>query len=225
MDARIECVLEHLIEDYIAHAEPISSQGLVRNHKLDVSSATVRNWFALLEQEGHLIQPHTSAGRIPSEKAYRWYVDRYFDSIKPSSLDREILKKIADAESEEIVRIKAIAKACVPLTGLATLVGTRSADTYYTGLTELFSQAEFADWSRVISMSSMLDRLDHQLNQLRSQSFEEPRVLLGDECPFGNACGAVLLTVSDDALMIILGPLRMNYKKALSVLRGVKTIL
>lgn len=223
MDQRIEQILTYLIEDHIRHAEPISSQGMVRDHGLDVSSATIRNWFGELETEGYLIQPHTSAGRIPTEFAYRWYVERLGDQ-DVSDTDKRALD-IAKASKDENGTAKRIAKACVEMIGVAALLGTEESDTYYTGLTQLFSQPEFKDWSRVISMSAMLDQLDHQLQRLRKMTFERPAIELGETCPFGNACGSVFLTGSNKSLLIFLGPIRMDYKRALGVMNYVKELL
>lgn len=209
MDPRIEQVLTCAIEDFIRTAEPISSQSLTKGHGLDVSSATIRNWFAQLEEEGYLIQPHTSAGRIPTEMGYRWYISRFGEIEINPELVESIQRSIGSNRD-----IKQAAKTCAELTGLAVFLGSGTSDTYYTGLTQLFSQPEFRDWSRVISMSSILDRLDHQLNQLRQKQYEVPTILIGESCPFGNASSSVLLTLPDGVLMGMLGPLRMDYRKA-----------
>jgi len=68
-------ILEAIIEDYIATAEPVGSSAVARRHSLTLSPATVRNVMANLEEMGLLVSPHTSAGRIPTEKAFRFYVD------------------------------------------------------------------------------------------------------------------------------------------------------
>ena len=68
-------ILQAIIEEYIQTAEPVSSNGIVQKYNLDYSSATVRNEMADLEKEGFLDKPHTSAGRVPSAKGYRFYVD------------------------------------------------------------------------------------------------------------------------------------------------------
>jgi heat-inducible transcriptional repressor len=78
-------VLRAIVEDYVATQEPVGSKALVDRHQLGVSPATVRNDMATLEQEGYLRQPHTSAGRIPTDKGYRLFVDR-LGSVKPLSL-------------------------------------------------------------------------------------------------------------------------------------------
>lgn len=75
LSARSRQILEAIVEDYIATAEPVGSSAVARRHALTLSSATVRNVMANLEEMGLLVSPHTSAGRIPTEKAYRFYVD------------------------------------------------------------------------------------------------------------------------------------------------------
>lgn len=76
-------VLRAIVEDYIRSQEPIGSAALTKKHDLGVSSATIRNDMASLEEEGYLIQPHTSSGRIPTEKGYRYFVDR-LSTVVPS---------------------------------------------------------------------------------------------------------------------------------------------
>ncbi len=82
-DRRFE-VLRAIVADFVATKEPIGSKSLVERHNLGVSSATVRNDMAVLEAEGYITQPHTSSGRIPTEKGYREFVDR-LDDVKPLS--------------------------------------------------------------------------------------------------------------------------------------------
>ena len=77
-------VLRAIVEDYVATREPVGSKALVERHRLGVSPATVRNDMAALEEEGLIAQPHTSAGRIPTDKGYRFFVDR-LTQIKPMS--------------------------------------------------------------------------------------------------------------------------------------------
>jgi heat-inducible transcriptional repressor len=77
-------VLRAIVEDYVSTREPVGSKALVERHRLGVSPATVRNDMAALEEEGLIAQPHTSAGRIPTDKGYRFFVDR-LTQIKPMS--------------------------------------------------------------------------------------------------------------------------------------------
>ena len=77
-------VLRAIVEDYVSTEEPVGSKALVERHQLGVSPATVRNDMAVLEEEGFITQPHTSAGRVPTDKGYRLFVDR-LTTVKPMS--------------------------------------------------------------------------------------------------------------------------------------------
>lgn len=85
LDDRKLAVLRAIVEDFVSTNEPVGSKSLVDRHNLDVSPATIRNDMAVLEDQGFIVQPHTSAGRIPTEKGYRLFVDK-LSEIKPLSL-------------------------------------------------------------------------------------------------------------------------------------------
>src|SRR5690625_4769321 len=92
MDQRKRRVLQAVTDDYIASAEPVGSRTIARKHGLGVSPATIRNEMADLEEAGYLKQPHTSAGRIPSDKGYRFYVDTLIDPTAPTQREQEQLR-------------------------------------------------------------------------------------------------------------------------------------
>lgn len=94
LDERKKRILQAIIDDYIDTAEPVGSRAIARKHELGLSSATIRNEMADLEEMGYLAQPHTSAGRIPSHKGYRLYVD---ELMKVSELSREEAENIKNA--------------------------------------------------------------------------------------------------------------------------------
>src|SRR3981081_4782573 len=84
LDDRKLDVLRAIVEDYVATQEPVGSKARVERHTLRVSPATVRNDMAVLEEEGYIRQPHTSAGRVPTDRGYRLFVDR-LSRVKPLS--------------------------------------------------------------------------------------------------------------------------------------------
>lgn len=86
-------ILQAVVEDYIRTQEPVSSSGVASRHRIDVSPATVRNDMAVLEEEGYLTQPHTSAGRIPSEKGYRYFVDQLSSVVPLSQPQRRAIEE------------------------------------------------------------------------------------------------------------------------------------
>ena|SRR5690625_2447539 len=94
-DRRLE-VLRAIVEDYVDTREPVGSRALVERHKLGVSPATIRNDMAALEDAGLIAQPHTSAGRIPTDKGYRYFVNQ-LSTIKPlSAAERRAIQKLLD---------------------------------------------------------------------------------------------------------------------------------
>src|SRR4051812_10913702 len=84
LDDRKLAVLRAIVEDYVSTNEPVGSKALVDRHNLGVSPATIRNDMAVLEEQGYIAQPHPSAGRIPTDKGYRLFVDR-LSTVKPLS--------------------------------------------------------------------------------------------------------------------------------------------
>jgi heat-inducible transcriptional repressor len=95
-DDRRLAVLRAVVEDYVATHEPVGSRALVERHTLGVSPATVRNDMAALEEEGYIAQPHTSAGRVPTDKGYRLFVDR-LATVKPlSAAERRAINAFLD---------------------------------------------------------------------------------------------------------------------------------
>ncbi|MEA4923713.1 MAG: heat-inducible transcriptional repressor HrcA [Syntrophomonadaceae bacterium] len=101
LDERQRRILESIIKDYVATAEPVGSRSVVRKHALNISAATVRNEMADLEEMGYLEQPHTSAGRIPSEKGFRYYVDCMMENENPTDEQIELLHQVLEDRVQE----------------------------------------------------------------------------------------------------------------------------
>src|ERR1700729_3909980 len=92
LDDRKLAVLRAIVEDYVSTNEPVGSKSIVDRHNLDVSPATIRNDMAVLEEQGFIVQPHTSAGRVPTDKGYRLFVDR-LSGVRPfSSAERRAIE-------------------------------------------------------------------------------------------------------------------------------------
>ncbi len=106
LDERKAYILATVVYEYVATAEPVASQTLTQKYNLGISSATVRNEMAELEAEGYLVQPHTSAGRVPSDSGYRTYVDELMQPEALSAADRRRIRddlRDASRELDELV--------------------------------------------------------------------------------------------------------------------------
>lgn len=222
LDPRLEQLLQAVVEVYQETAQPVGSQTLVDTGRFSVSSATIRNWFANLDELGLLEQPHTSGGRIPTEAGYRVALATPWVATW-SEQDREGYQRMSETYPDRAFRAKAFAKAMVEDVGIACFVRLGPNDLYYTGLSALFAQPEFRDWQRVVSLSEVLDRLDEAVQRLESAG-PVPKCLIGTESPFGASCSTVYGEV--DGLCIgALGPLRMPYRRTHDLLSLILPLL
>lgn len=124
MQSRRMMILRAVVEDYIRSHEPVGSASLAKNHKLDVSSATIRNDMSILEEEGYLIQPHTSAGRIPTEKGYRYFVDGLAALIPLSNAQRRGIRSFLSGSVSLQDTLQRSARLLASITGQVALVAS-----------------------------------------------------------------------------------------------------
>lgn len=119
-------VLRAVVEDYIRSQEPVGSTSLTRDHDLGVSSATIRNDMAALEDEGYLIQPHTSAGRVPTEKGYRYFVDRLATVVPLSEAQRRGINSFLSGSVSLKDALQRAARLLSEITGQVAVVASPS---------------------------------------------------------------------------------------------------
>lgn len=118
-------ILYSIVRDYIKTAEPVGSRTIEKKYNIGISSATIRNEMADLEEMGFLLQPHTSAGRIPSNKAYRLYVDRFMKSVNIDSYIKEDVRDLYSRYFGELNEVMhKTAQILTKLTNLTSLVTT-----------------------------------------------------------------------------------------------------
>ena len=113
LDDRKRRILKAIIDDYINTAEPVGSRSVARKHEIGLSSATIRNEMADLEEMGLLEQPHTSAGRVPSDKGYRIYVDQLMTTRELSVNEVESIKDALKFKLNELEQLIKQASAVV----------------------------------------------------------------------------------------------------------------
>ncbi|MGO0122671.1 heat-inducible transcriptional repressor HrcA [Desulfothermobacter acidiphilus] len=122
LDERKARILAAVVEDFINTGEPVGSRTIARKYGLGVSPATIRNEMADLEEMGYLEQPHTSAGRIPSERGYRYYVDNLMEVQEPSEAEKDLIRRQIRSKAEELAAvIQRTGQVLAELTNCATL--------------------------------------------------------------------------------------------------------
>lgn len=230
MEERTQKLLHSIVKEYIKTAQPVASKLLVDKYKLDISPATVRNEMAILEDEGYIHQPHTSAGRVPTEKGYQFYVDNFLAAKEPKADSQKVLEEVArKMKQQEEQLIKGLARELAEISQQMVFVGLAPYDAYYTGLSNIFSQPEFAEQNLVYDLSRVVDHLDEVTVKLFRRDFKaEPEIIIGSRNPFGNMCSAVWSSYrfgSKQGLFGVLGPMRMDYEVNLGLVNYVKELI
>lgn len=218
MEARQKDLLKYIIEEHIRTASPVSSSLMAEKYFPELSSATIRNEMAELEELGYIVQPHTSAGRIPTLLGFKHYVDGLACDDCLSANDEDNLDELDLTSGRE--NIKALAKKLAEMSKDAVVVGFSPFDVYYTGLANLFAQPEFIDSELVHAMSQVIDSLDNVMEQVFLNAGVSSEVVIGDDNPFGGGCSAVVAKMAfgdGEVVVAILGPMRMDYSRNLNL--------
>lgn len=222
LDQRKKDLLIAVVREYVKTATPVGSVTLAEKYGFDFSPATIRNELAVLEELGLIEQPHTSAGRIPSEEGFQVFVDHLLD-IRKKGTQPLVTKKLHVPEQDgpfELV-VKDIAKHIAEVAHEAVFVAFSPRHLYYTGISHLFNQPEFEEFGRVVHFGELIDRMDGIVAALFPNVEKDPAIWIGRKNPFGNQCGTVIgrcsLGKEMTGVMGILGPLRMDYERCLSL--------
>lgn len=221
MTERQKQILTAIVEQYAEVAVPVGSSLLAK--VFDVSSATIRAEMAELERLGLISQPHTSAGRVPTDAGYRVYVNSL--SGVESSPERRAEKALATRVQDGGLPERTIRNAVDTLVDLTHNLGlaTIGNQLYMSGLSNLFGQPEFINNAQVQQVANLLDNLEPWL---REAAPNEPlSVYIGAENPIGRTAGVSLIIsrfrspFSDHSYIGTLGPTRQSYKDVMSLVR------
>lgn len=212
---RKQDLLHNLIQEHIETGAPVGSKLLAGKVGSKLSPATIRNEMAELEKEGFISHPHTSAGRIPTAKGWKLYIDTLLQEKIPSTKQQKSLAEFAHkVKMNHEEALKSIARTLADMSQNASFVGFSANDVYYTGLSNLFNEPEFEDLELIRRMSDIVDHLDEVMATLFKEVDPGVHILVGDENPFGTECGVILNKYERDGtirLYGILGPARMHY--------------
>lgn len=222
MTERQKQILFAIVEQYAEVAVPVGSVTLAK--LFGVSSATIRAEMAELERIGFISQPHTSAGRVPTDKGYRFYVNNLSEQKETANElrgERALTARVRGAGMPERT-IRNAVDTLVELThnlGLAT-IGNQL---YMSGLSNLFGQPEFVQPHQVQQVAQLLDNLEPWL---REAAPNQPlSVYIGRENPIGRSAGCSLIIsrfhspYSDRSYIGVLGPTRQSYRDVMQLVR------
>ncbi len=225
-------ILTALIREYIRAAEPVGSEPLVTRQHLPYSPATVRSEFSVLEEEGYVEQPHTSAGRIPTGRGYRYFVDRMATRPLSATEFRAVHEELRALRAERERLARKAAKLLASLTGQVAVTGIADTEEIQeAGLPDLLEEPEFSGGEHVRDLSRVLEAFDAHVRELASIIDDVPRVYIGDENPFA-ATQHISCVIApcrfpsgEHGFLAIVGPLRMRYDRAMSLLASTAEFL
>ena len=219
---RQKIILEAIIRDYIRTAKPIASRELLEDLDLEISPATVRSEMVRLDELGYLEQPHTSAGRVPTDRGYRFFVDNAVDDVGLDKSERNQIKNLFEYNTlEDFAR--ECSKTISRITRTFTAIGIDDDVLTDRGFTEMLDEPEFQDINRIKQFGKLIDMLDEDMQTLTED--DEERIFIGAENPMKEARPYTMMIThwshpkGFNGFLTIVGPKRMNYQKNISLIR------
>jgi len=227
LSARQTQILKALIDEYIETAGPVGSENLDKKYNLGVSPATIRNEMVILTRTGYLRQPHTSAGRVPTSQAMKFYVNQLMEERQMSLSDEVKTKEDIRRSKKDLDSLLSEAThALAQRTKSLAVAATDEGKVWHAGYANVFTNPEFADINICSGLFSFIEEAErmHELFFERP-GFENPvDVLFGEDLgwpelmPIGIVTSHFSIGERQGALGVI-GPLRLSYPTVIPILR------
>jgi heat-inducible transcriptional repressor len=231
-EARSRAVLTATINRHIKNALPVSSLDIAK--EFDLSPATIRNIFVELEEAGFLTHPHTSAGRIPTDKGYHYYVDLLSSEIELLDEEKNSIMKQYEREinrlEEVLEKTSEVISSITHYTSIVSFLEWHDRF-FYNGVSFVLEQPEFQDTRRTRYLIKMIEEKERLLDILNRDFTEKVRVYIGQElgCAEIDNCALAVTTYSvrnkPVGRMAVLGPSRMEYRHIIPALEYVSFVL
>ena len=202
LDERQEDILDFIVRDYTRTASPVSSFRISERKSLNLSPASIRNIMQDLDEEGFLHQPHTSAGRAPTEKGYRYFVDNLMEEKSISGGIRAELNKVFIRSGEDMFEELTLLMANRLKLFSGILAGGRS---FKYGFSEVLREPEFEERDFLLEFAEFADNVENDL-----KNFEGVRI--------GNF-SVVSSIFGPKNIIFIAGPRRMDYEKVSAIIK------
>lgn len=233
MNERQSKILVAVIKEYTKTGLPVGSSVLVQKYYFDVSSATMRSDMVNLEVLGYLHQPHTSAGRIPTDAGYRYFVEEMMP-------DRDLTKSEQKALQKELLQLRAqnnrltrtTAKLLATLSGYVAVSGVPGKNDFSEfGLRSLLQNVDLEKLDEICALAESLDYIDERCEDLMLElSDGETKIFIGAENPLSKTENYSMIVSQYDqggekGIIALIGPKNMAYEKNKSLINHVKKIL
>ncbi|MDD3032389.1 MAG: hypothetical protein PHX52_02575 [Candidatus Pacebacteria bacterium] len=222
-------ILNILIEEYINSAEPVSSQILAERGDFDLCSATMRIEMQNLTNLGFLEKPYISSGRIPTDKAYRIFVDDFFEDMYAEEESNDLFNIFKDSINEfKIAKDLTDVLANISSSYIVLSFPQKNVS-WQAGFNDIIKEPEFADKEYIVRFFSFIDRYLSQQEKINLES--GPRVFIGEENPYEGGedlsliCFEDVLNNKEKFRLSLIGPKRMNYRKNMNLINSLLKII
>ncbi|MCK9604719.1 MAG: hypothetical protein M0R66_10220 [Candidatus Omnitrophica bacterium] len=231
-DSRRRAVLTAAINKYIQGAAPVASDDIAA--EFDLSSATIRNIFAELEDAGLLKHPYTSGGRVPTDKGYRYYVDFLLSQVEILDEEKE---RIIKEYHQEISRLEdALEKTSEIISVITHYAGIVSFlewhdRFFYNGISRILEQPEFQSLTKMRLLIKMIEDKQHLIEIINRDFSGKVKVYIGAElgCPEMENCSLIVSSYQiknrPSGRLAVLGPVRMEYRHIIPTLEYLSGVL
>lgn len=215
---RHQRILEAAISDFIETGIPVSSAELYKKYGFQVKPATIRNELLALTEEGFLVQPHTSAGRVPTDKGYQFFVEQLLQKeMGALQLHALNLRNCADFVDEMAEQLRL----------LSVGYEAEEKEMYTTGLDELFRHLDFINTEEVYEVANDFEHLDERIDKIfEFVTRDSPKVFIGKSpitrSPHLSVVAELFGADDDQILLMAIGPKRMDYEKVIRTFREIK---
>jgi len=215
-------ILNEIVEEYINSAKPVSSQLLEKKHHFKICPATIRIEMQKLSDSGFISQPHTSAGRVPTDKGYRFYVDRF---LEKDFFEDSNAEELIDKEMKDTVRLlQSITRNMASFSSNLALGYLLNEKLFWKdGWEEVIREPEFKETGFISHFAEAVKNLEKGIEGMELNS--KIKVFIGKENPFPKARDfSVIISrchfPDDEGFLAIVGPKRMSYDKNINYLKS-----
>lgn len=226
MDMRQQQLLEYVILEYIDTAQPVSSFSIQKRYNLNYSSATIRNELAELELQGYLTQVHTSSGRVPTDKGYRYYVNRLLGRQEIlrqyASITHQILNDMNKMD-EIHLKLKKLLFSFANESGNIAM-GKLSSDLIFEeGMSNFLTQPGFSSLEFIHNALEDLEEIKTHIDEIsKDVSRGSYKLYIGEESPHSAMHNYAVIVGkfsidSDDGTIVVVGPKGMQYAKNIAI--------
>ena len=222
-------ILEAVIRGYIRTARPIASADVLDELNFDISPATVRKEMLALDDLGYLEQPHTSAGRVPTDRGYRFFVDYTIDPVMPQRFERNVIRELFAHDHESVEDFtRECSRTVSHLARAFIAIGVDDDVRTDRGFTEMLDEPEFQNINHIKQFGRLIDILDEDMQAFVDD--ENEKILIGRENPMKEAQAYTMMVThwihpkGFNGFLALIGPKRMDYQKNISLIRYINSL-